>query len=161
MNANFHDLRITQLGSRSVLACLSLASRTFGNDSPLFQVVRDFTKEKRSGYVATIRNCVAGFIICNNRDKDVEQILALAVRKPDRRAGIGGQLLNRVVRLPRREIIATVDERSLDIQLFLRSQGFRAVAIERGTPDSYVFKRTAAHPVTQAQPSLQTAGVYS
>jgi ribosomal protein S18 acetylase RimI-like enzyme len=161
MKSNFHDLRITQLGNRSALACLSLALQTFGKDSPQFQVVRDFMKEKRSGYVATIRNCVAGFIVCDNRDKDVEHILALAVRQSARREGIGGQLLNRVVRLPRKEIIATVDERNLDTQLFLRSQGFRAVAIEQGTPDYYVFKRSNVGVASLVTETPQAAGVYS
>jgi ribosomal protein S18 acetylase RimI-like enzyme len=161
MRSTFHDLRITPLGHRSARICLSLALRTFGPDSPQFQAVRDFAAEKRGGYIALVRNCVAGFIIHDNRDLEVARILALAVRTPDRREGIGSQLLDRVLRLPRQEVIAHVDERNLETQLFLRSQGFRAVAIERGTPDHYVFKRGVAMIEKTSQPSSQTAGVYS
>ena len=95
---------------------------------------------------------------------EVAQLLALAVRKSDRCEGIGRQLLDRVVRLPRKEIIANVDERNLETQLFLRSAGFRAVAIEPGTPEYYVFKRSGievASSVTEVKPSSQTAGVPS
>ena len=158
MYTSYHDLRITQLGNRSALACLTLAAQTFGKDSPQFRAVRDFTKEKRAGYVATIRNCVVGFIVYDNRSMDVAQILALAVNIPNRRQGIGGQLLGRVVRLPRREIIVTVDERNIDAQLFLRSQGFPAVGIEDG---HYIFRRSkasVAFPATEVQHSLQTVG---
>ncbi len=142
MKSTFHDLRINQLGSTSALACLGLAERVFGKDSPQFQAVRDFTKEKRAGYVATIRGFVIGFVVYDNRGLDVARILALAVHKPDRRQGIGGLLLNRIIRLPRREIVARIDERNLDAQLFLRAQGFRAVEIEHGTPEFYLFKRS-------------------
>ena len=142
MKSTFHDLRINQLGSTSALACLGLAERVFGKDSPQFQAVRDFTKEKRAGYVATIRRFVVGFIVYDNRGRDTAQILSLAVHKSDRRQGIGGLLLNRIIRLPRREIVARIDERNLDAQLFLRAQGFRAVEIEHGTPEFYLFKRS-------------------
>ena len=81
MRSNFHKLQITRLGSRSALACRELAARTFGTDSPLFQVVHDFTKEKRGGYVAMIRNFVVGFIVHDNCDMEVAKILSLAVRK--------------------------------------------------------------------------------
>ena len=155
MNRSFHELRITQLTNRSALACLGLAERTFGKDSPQFQTVRDFMKEKRAGYVATVRSCVVGFIVHDNRGLDTAQVLALAVHKPDRRQGIGGQLLERVVQLPRREIVVSVDERNLDAQLFLRSQGFRAVAIER---NHYIFKRGKVGVATEVQSSLQTVG---
>ncbi len=52
------------------MACLGLAERVFGKDSPQFQAVRDFTKEKRAGYVATIRRFVVGFIVYDNRGRD-------------------------------------------------------------------------------------------
>ena len=162
MKPNFHTLRIAPLGLRSAQACLDLAARTFGKDSPQYQAVRNFAVEKRAGYVATIRNCVVGFIVYDNRGMEAAHILALAVRKSDRREGIGRQLLNRVVRLPRKEIIATVDERNLDLQLFLRSQEFQAVAIEPGTPEHYVFKRIksgVASLITETQPLIQAAGV--
>ena len=155
---------ISRLGNRTAVACRDLAARTFGKDSPLFQVVYDFTKEKRAGYVAHIRNCVAGFIVYDNRNMDVAVVLALAVRKSGRREGIGRQLLDRVVRLPRKEIIINVDERNLDAQLFLRSQGFRAVAIQQGTPEFYVFTRSGMEitsSITEVKPSSQTAGVPS
>ena len=137
--SSFHHLRIKQLDHRSVSGCLGLAERTFGKDSPEFQTVRNFTEEKRAGYIATIRNCTVGFVVYDNRSMDIAQVLTLAVCKPDRRQGIGGQLLGRVVRLPRKEIIVNVDERNLDAQLFLRSQGFLAVAVEYGY---YIFKRS-------------------
>jgi len=85
----------------------------------------------------------------------LESLLAHYVIKPDRRQGIGGQLLERVVQLPRREIVVSVDERNLDAQLFLRSQGFRAVAIER---NHYIFKRGKVGVATEVQSSLQTVG---
>jgi len=156
--SSFHDLRINQLTNRSALASLGLAERTFGKDSPQFRTVRDFMKEKRAGYVATIRNCVVAFIVYDNRGLDVAQVLALAVRRPDRRQGIGGQLLERVVQLPRREIIVSVGERNLEAQLFLRAQGFRAVATER---DHYIFKRGKVGVATEIQSSLQTVGAQS
>ena len=158
MNRSFHELRIAQLTNRSALASLGLAERTFGKDSPQFRTVRDFMKEKRAGYVATIRNCVVGFIVHDNRSMDVAQVLALAVNRPDRRQGIGSQLLGRVVRLPRMEITVKVDERNLDTQLFLRSQGFRAVATER---DHYIFKRGNVGIAVGVKPSLQTVGAQS
>ena len=158
MNQSFHELRIAQLTNRSALASLGLAERTFGKDSPQFQSVRNFMQEKRAGYVATIRNCVVGFVVYDNRGTDVAQVLALAVHRPDRRQGIGGQLLERVVRLPRKEIVVSVDERNLDAQLFLRAQGFRAVAIER---NHYVFKRGKVGIATEVQSSLQTVGAQS
>jgi ribosomal protein S18 acetylase RimI-like enzyme len=162
MYTNYHDLRITQICNRSASACLGLAAQTFGKDSPQFHAVHAFHKEKRAGYVAMIRNCVVGFIVYDNRGMDAAQVLALTVSKANRRQGIGGQLLGRVVRLPRREIIVTVDERNLDAQLFLRSQGFRAaVGIEDG---HYIFKRNkvgVAFPATEVQPSLQPVGAES
>jgi len=158
MNTSFHDLRVTQLNSRSALACLGLAAHTFGKDSPEFQAVRDFTAEKRAGYVATIRNCVVGFAVYDNRGMDDAQVLALAVSKPNRRQGIGGQLLGRVVRLPRKEIIVNADEQNLDAQLFLRAQGFQAVGIEQ---NHYIFKRCkvgVALAATEVKHSLQPVG---
>ena len=164
MESNFHNPQITRLGNRSVRTCLELAARTFGTNSPYFQAVHHFMEEKRAGYVVKIRNYVVGFIIYDNHEMDVTKILALAVRKQHWREGIGSQLLNRVVRLPRKEIITHVDEWFLETQLFLRSQGFRAVAIERGTPEYYVFKRSGmnvASSITEVKPFFQAAGVTS
>ncbi len=165
MKSTFHDLRITQLGSTSAWAGLGLAKRLpqkhGGKDSPQFQAVRDFTKEKRAGYVATIRGVVVGFVVYDNRGLDVARILALAVHKPDRRQGIGGLLLNRIIRLPRKEIVIRVDERNLDAQLFLRSQGIRAVEIEPGTPECYIFKRSkvgVASTAPEANIEIRTVG---
>ena len=161
MTPSYHDLRVTQLNNRSALTCLGLAAHIFGKDSPQFRAVRDFAKEKRAGYVATVRNCVVGFVVYDNRGMDVTNVLALAVCKLNRRQGIGGQLLGRVVRLPRTEIIVNVDERNLDAQLFLRSQGFRAVATEW---NHYIFKRCkvgVASAATEVQSSLQPVGAES
>jgi ribosomal protein S18 acetylase RimI-like enzyme len=158
MNTSYHDFRVTQLCDRSATACLGLAARIFGKDSPQFRAVRDFAKDKRAGYIATVRNCTVGFVIYDNRGMDTAQVLALAVGKPNRRQGTGGLLLERVVRLPRKEIIVNVDERNLDAQLFLRSQGFRAIDTKDGY---YIFKRSkvsVAFPATEVQPSLQTVG---
>ena len=164
MRSNFYNPQITRLGNRSVRTCFELAARTFGTDSPYFQAVHHFMDEKRAGYVAKIRDYVVGFIVYDSSDMNVTQILALAVRKQYRREGIGSQLLNRIVRIPRKAIITHVDERFLETQLFLRSQGFRAVAIERGTPEYYVFKRSGmkvASSITEVKPSSQIAGVHS
>ncbi len=161
LTQSIHDLRINQLGSTSAPACLGLAERAFGKDSPQFQAVRDFTKEKRAGYVATIRRFVVGFIVYDNRGRDTAQILSLAVHKSDRRQGIGGLLLDRLIRLPRREIVVRVDERNLDAQLFLRVQGFRAVEIEHGTPEFYLFKRSkvgVASTATEVNTEIHTVG---
>ena len=151
----FHQLQITQLGHRSALACLGLAEHIFGKDSPQFHAVRDFTKDKRAGYIATIRNTVVGFIVLDNRGMDTAQVLALAVHKLDRRQGIAAQLLGRVVRLPRKEVVVRVDEGNLVAQLFMRSQGFRAVAIEQ---NHFIFKRSKvgiAPATTEVHFSLQ------
>ena len=83
MSQSFHKLRIAQLTNRSALASLDLAERTFGKDSPQFHAVRDFMKEKRAGYVATVRNCVVGFIVHDNWGMDAAQVLALAIHKQD------------------------------------------------------------------------------
>ena len=161
MKSTFHDLRITQLGSTSAWACLGLAERVFGKDSPQFQAVRDFTKEKRAGYVATIRGVVVGFIVYDNRGRETAQVLSLAVHKPDRRRGIGSRLLERIIRLPRKEIVVKVDERNLDAQLFLRSQGVRAVEIKPGTPECYIFKRSkvsVASTASEVNNEIHTVG---
>ena len=157
--SSFSNLRIVQLNHRSALTCLGLAERVFGKDSPEFQVVRNFTAEKRAGYVATIRGCVVGFAVYDNRGMDTVQVLALAVCKPDRREGIGGQLLTRIVHLPRKEVVVNIDGRNIVAQLFLRSQGFRAVTIEQ---DQFTFKRCKVGIVsaaTDVKPSLQHTGV--
>ena len=156
--SSFSDLRVTRLNQRSASSCLGLAERVFGKDSPEFQTVRDFSKEKRAGYIATIRNCVVGFAVYDNRGMDTVQVLALAVCKPDRREGIGGQLLTRIVHLPRKEVVINIDGRNIVAQLFLRSQGFRAVTIEQ---DQFTFKRCKVGVVsaaTEVTHSLQHTG---
>lgn len=73
-------------------------------------------------------------------------IVNLAVKPERRRQGIGTAMINRLKEKlsPRRrtELRITTHEEWLESQLFLRSQGFTATAIERGVfggADGYVM----------------------
>ena len=138
---SFHELKLNALGNISAPACLGLAERTFGQDSPEYRTVLNFTKEKRAGFVATIRGFVVGFIVYDNRNREKAEVLAFAVHKPDRRQGVGRSLMGKVAKGPREEVTVKVDDRLLDAHLFLRSLGFRAVKIERGQSTKYVFHK--------------------
>ena len=137
----FHKLKISALGSVSAPTCLGLAERTFGKNSQEYRSVLNFTKEKRAGFIASIRGFVVGFIVYDNRHREKAEILAFAVHKQDRRQGIGRQLMGRGAKGPREEVTIKVDDRLLNAHLFLRSLGFRAVEIEHGQSTRYVFKR--------------------
>ena len=135
------DFKVATLGHRSAPTCLSLAERTFGKESSKYKIVQNFMKEKRAGLVASIRGCVVGFIVYDNRNREKAEVLAFAVHKPDRRQGIGRLLMGKVAKWPRTEVSVKVDERNLAAQIFLRVQGFRATEIEHGSPEYYVFER--------------------
>ena len=136
------DFRISTLGHLTAPACLGLAERTFGKESPEYKAVQNFTKDKRAGFVASVRGFVVGFVVYDNRQRDKAEVLAFAVHRPDRRQGIGRLLMSKVAKGPRAEVAIKVDDGLLDAHLFLRSQGFRAVEIERGKHTKYVFTKT-------------------
>jgi len=74
------------------------------------------------------------------------RMLSLAVAKDWRRQGIGreliAKLLNKLVQQGRSYVSFEVHETCLPVQLFLRSQGFSAVAILKGIDeDAYVMER--------------------
>ncbi len=160
-NKSFQELKFTALGSLSAPACLGLAERTFGKESTEYRTVLNFTKEKRAGFIASIRGFTVGFVVYDNRHREKAEVLALAVHKPDRRLGIGRSLLGRIAKGLREEITIKVDDRLLDAHLFLRSLGFRAVEIEHDQSVKYVFHKATDVAVSMkqdAQKSLQLCG---
>ena len=155
----FHKLKITALDSVSAPTCLGLAERTFGKNTQEYRSILNFTKEKRAGFIASIRGFVVGFVVYDNRHREKAEVLAFAVHKTNRRAGIGRQLMGRVTKGPREEVTIKVNDRLLDVHLFLRSLGFQAVKIEHGQSTRYVFKRAKATSSKQDAPTtLQLCG---
>ncbi|MGL6197116.1 MAG: GNAT family N-acetyltransferase [Thermoguttaceae bacterium] len=153
MQNKFHDIHISRLTTRSANRCLSLAARTFGIESQQFKTVQSFTKDKRAGYVAILKDRIVGFIVYDNRGFAIADVLAIAVDKSILRLGLGRKLLARVTRLPRQVVTINVAETLLDTQLFLRSQGFKAIKIEHAEPcDYYVFQKVMKLPVDPKQP---------
>ena len=137
-----NEIKIQRLGSRSALACLSLAVRTFGIDSPQYRAIKFFNSQRRAGYIATIRNRAVGFVVYDNRSYEQAEVLAFAVERSSRKQGIGRRLMERVTQLPRKVVTIRVIETSLETQLFLRSQGFRAIKIEHTEPlNYYIFQK--------------------
>ena len=91
---------------------------------------------------------LAGFVIYELRNKDLH-ILYGGVAEEAKRHLVGSQIVDDLIRQARMDnrnrILAEVWERNLAAQLFLRSQGFRAVSIHRTVSDdpsetSYVME---------------------
>jgi len=100
------------------------------------------------GVVARCRRQVVGFLLYQSRSRTIE-IVNLAVAVELRRAGIGRQMIDflkeKLSRDGRIELSACVSDDSLAAQLFLREQGFRAVAVLRDfynehEGDAYLMK---------------------
>lgn len=86
------------------------------------------------GIVAKAFGRVAGFVVYNAGLRSLE-IVNLAVAPELRRRGIGRQLIDllkdKLAHGGRNELTACVGDDSLDAQLFLRDQGFRATTVLR------------------------------
>lgn len=90
------------------------------------------------GMVAEYEGFIVGFMVYELH-KSRLRLLNLAVSPWAQRKGVGQQLIKRLqdklAQQRRRQIIATVRETNLDAQLFFRSQGFKCVAVLRGSYD--------------------------
>jgi [ribosomal protein S18]-alanine N-acetyltransferase len=100
------------------------------------------------GHVALHEKYVVGFMLYNLPATEIA-LLDLAVDPAFRRRGVGRQLIDqlkwRLSPIRRRRVVLAVRETGLAAQLFLRRQGFRAVAVERGRfadtgEDGYVME---------------------
>jgi GNAT superfamily N-acetyltransferase len=120
-----------------------LAERTFGKDSLEYKAVLNFNSERRAGFLVHIRRCVVGFIVVDNRNIEQTNILAMAVCKSERRAGIGREMLRRLIRYGKRKTLTIrVNANAIETHEFLRSQGFTVVAIEmKSLQRKYVFQK--------------------
>lgn len=100
------------------------------------------------GMVAAHEQEIVGFMVYElHKSKLV--ILNFAVSDETRRRHVGAQMVHNLIdklsRLRRNEIILEVKESNLDAQLFLKAHGFRAVRILRNhyddsTEDAYVMR---------------------
>lgn len=84
------------------------------------------------GVVAALHRQVTGFVLYETHPRSIE-IVNLAVAPPMRRKGVGRAIVDFLKeKLPhggRNELRACVGDDSLEAQLFLQSQGFRATRI--------------------------------
>jgi ribosomal-protein-alanine N-acetyltransferase len=107
------------------------------------------------GMVAEYEQRIVGYMIYELH-KTRLHILNFAVAPEFRRAGIGGQMVLRLIdklsQQRRNEILLEVRERNLDAQLFFREQGFRAISVLRchyddTAEDAYIlrFRLDATH----------------
>lgn len=107
------------------------------------------------GLVAERHGEIVGFMIYELQKAKLV-LLNLAVAPNARLQWVGHRLVRRlqdkVSQQRRKAIEVTVSDDNLDAHLFLRSQGFKAVAIERGYyedgEDAYVFRFEVQTPVT-------------
>ncbi len=99
------------------------------------------------GMVAEYRGQITGFMVYELHETDIH-LLTLVVHPNCQRAGIGRQMIGKLIRklskLHRKRLTTSVREANLEGQLFLRSQGWLAKGIIRGQDigsreDSYVF----------------------
>jgi ribosomal protein S18 acetylase RimI-like enzyme len=118
---------------------------------------RDFEEflavKGNAGLAAAWDRLLIGYLLYSvSCQKEVIGLRRLGVHPCFRRRGIGSRLLARVVRQARRPPGATlftlVHERHLDMQLFLRANGFRATRIcrdffDNGQAAGYLFEFTA------------------
>lgn len=100
------------------------------------------------GMVAERDQRVVGFMIYELH-KSKLHILNFAVAEDDRRAGIGQQmvakLIDKLSQQRRKEIVLEVRETNMSAQLFFKSQGFRAVCVLRThyddtAEDAYIMR---------------------
>jgi GNAT superfamily N-acetyltransferase len=78
---------------------------------------------------------MVGFIVVDNRNIEHTNILAMAVCKSERRAGIGREMLRRLIRYGKRKTLTIrVNADAIETHEFLRNQGFTVVAIEMKSP---------------------------
>lgn len=107
------------------------------------------------GMVAEYEQRIVGYMIYELH-KTRLHILNFAVAPEFRRAGIGGQMVLRLIdklsQQRRNEILLEVRERNLEAQLFFREQGFRAISVLRchyddTDEDAYIlrFRLDATH----------------
>lgn len=99
--------------------------------APLFEA--HFRDRNTIGKSAEVHDQVVGFAVYNLGRSHIE-LLRLGVAPYVRRRGIAAQLvedLKRKLGTRRPVLAATVRESNLPMQLFLRSQGFRAVGVFR------------------------------
>jgi [ribosomal protein S18]-alanine N-acetyltransferase len=111
---------------------------------------RDLGSSDLSAWIAEADNQVVGFVVCRVQPQlggaVRMDLLHLAVAAGQRRRGVARSLLKRFEdRLGSgNRIQATVPEASLDVQMFLRSAGYKAVRVLRGHfdgADAYVMER--------------------
>jgi ribosomal-protein-alanine N-acetyltransferase len=88
----------------------------------------------QNNFGGTYTEQVLGFMIYELQKRALE-IIALGVHPSFRRRRVGTQFVDKLKGKlnpeRRREIVATVRETNLDVQLFLRSQGFQATKVLR------------------------------
>lgn len=88
------------------------------------------------GFVVTVNGSIEGLAVCELH-RDCADIIEIHVSRHHRRKGLGHLLLHRIRRLSDR-IEADVPGDALTAHLFLRTEGFRAISINRDA-DTYRF----------------------
>ena len=91
---------------------------------------------------------IVGYVVRQNH-KDFLQILNIAVHPDFQRHRIGEQIMEsiqaRLHRNRRKFVVLDVSEHDMGMQLFLRDQGYKAVAVQRDQfgedDDAYVFEK--------------------
>ena len=77
------------------------------------------------------------------------EIINLAVKREERRKGYGSALVDTISSYLNKKVMVRVPERMLEAQLFFRSQGFKAIGIEKTDGgDLYIMVRKRTRNVT-------------
>ncbi len=127
-------LRLRWLCRRDFDALLALEREAFEFPWTRDEFERCVRTRNFGGLVVERDGEPVGYLCFEARRRSI-RLLSCAVAKTERRRGVGTLLTRALIgRLDERrsELVCVVRERNLTAQLFLRSLGFRAVAVRRG-----------------------------
>jgi [ribosomal protein S18]-alanine N-acetyltransferase len=119
---------------RDIKDVLAIESASFGYPWPEDEFIRCLRQRNCIGMVAEHESRVVGYMIYTLEKTRID-LLNLAVHPDYRRRGVGLQMIaklkGKLSRNRRTRLTLRCTESSLDAQLFFRSQGLRAVGVDR------------------------------
>jgi ribosomal-protein-alanine N-acetyltransferase len=133
---------------RDMADVLNIEQETFEFSWSEEDFIRSLRQRNCIGMVADCEDKVVGFTIYELH-KNKLRVLNFAVDPYCRRRGVGSRLISKLTDklTPQRrnKVVLEVREKNLDAQLFLRSQGFKAVSVlhdfyDDTDEDAYVFQ---------------------